>query len=99
MAKIDEMLEPYAERVKELDNMVDESELIAFFHFDSDDIEVLEQGLKDSWARVGMLENAAINAGKQGNIQEKIELESEVRALSKLRSETTKKIAELKKSQ
>lgn len=90
---------PYADRVKELDNFVDEAELIEHFHLDSDDPEVLDKSLKDMWQRVGMLENGAANAAKNGNTREKVELEAEVRALSKLRAQTLQKIERLKKSQ
>jgi len=46
-----------------------------------------------------MLENGAANAAKNGNAREKVELEAEVRALSKLRAQTLQKIERLKKSQ
>ena len=95
IAEIDTILEPYSDRVKELDTFVDTEGLIRYFRLESEDPDLLQKAVEAMWNRAGALEHAAVAAGKSGDFEEKAKLEAEVREIRRLVNETTKKIKEL----
>lgn len=89
--KIDEMLEPYSEQIA-ADQSSLRNELIRFFQLDSDDPKVLEESLKQMWARVGGLQNAITNLNAAGRGSETINYCIEIAIIRDLRLETMDRI-------
>jgi hypothetical protein len=95
IAEIDRILEPYSDRVKELDTFVDTEGLIRYFCLDSDDPDLLQKAVEAMWNRAGALEHAAVSAAKAGDFEEKAKMEAEVREIRRLVNDTNKRIKEL----
>ncbi len=97
VAKIDETLEGYSSRVEEIKNeVVNRQELIDYFKLNSDDPEEIEEGLKQMWQRVGMLQNAMISAESSGNDKDRFEFAVEISVIRELRTEVNERLASLK---
>jgi len=95
LEKIDSILDGYKEVVAKI-TTVDTEGLIKYFKLDSDDPAVLEEALKQMWARAGSLEISVVQAVQKGDFKEKAELEAEVREIRRLEIMTHDKIRELK---
>ena len=97
MAKLEAELEPYADRIAELKSeIVNRDELIEHFKLKMDDVATLEEGLKQMFDRVGMLQNAIVSARNSGDKKEAFELELELIEIRELRNETIARVKELK---
>ncbi len=97
MAKLEAELEPYADRIAELKSeIVNRDELIEHFKLNMDDVATLEEGLKQMFDRVGMLQNAIVSARNSGDKKEAFELELELIEIRELRNETIARVKELK---
>ena len=97
MAKLEAELEPYADRIAELKSkIVNRDELIEHFKLNMDDVATLEEGLKQMFDRVGMLQNAIVSARNSGDKKEAFELELELIEIRELRNETLARVKELK---
>ena len=90
-------MEPYADRIAELKSeIVNRDELIEHFKLNMDDVATLEEGLKQMFDRVGMLQNAIVSARNSGDKKEAFELELELIEIRELRNETIARVKELK---
>ena len=90
-------MEPYADRIAELKSeIVNRDELIEHFKLNMDDVATLEEGLKQMFDRVGMLQNAIVSARNSGDKKEAFELELELIEIRELRNETLARVKELK---
>ena len=97
MAKLEAELEPYADRIAELKSeIVNRDELIEHFKLNMNDVATLEEGLKQMFDRVGMLQNAIVSARNSGDKKEAFELELELIEIRELRNETIARVKELK---
>ena len=97
MAKLEAELEPYADRIAELKSeIVNRDELVEHFKLNMDDVATLEEGLKQMFDRVGMLQNAIVSARNSGDKKEAFELELELIEIRELRNETIARVKELK---
>ena len=97
MAKLEAELEPYADRIAELKSeIVNRDELIEHFKLNMDDVATLEEGLKQMFDRVGMLQNAIVSARNSGDKKEAFELELELIEIRELRNETIARVKEPK---
>ncbi len=97
MAKLEAELEPYVDRIAELKSeIVNRDELIEHFKLNMDDVATLEEGLKQMFDRVGMLQNAIVSARNSGDKKEAFELELELIEIRELRNETIARVKELK---
>ena len=97
MAKLEAESEPYADRIAELKSeIVNRDELIEHFKLNMDDVATLEEGLKQMFDRVGMLQNAIVSARNSGDKKEAFELELELIEIRELRNETLARVKELK---
>ena len=90
-------MEPYVDRIAELKSeIVNRDELIEHFKLNMDDVATLEEGLKQMFDRVGMLQNAIVSARNSGDKKEAFELELELIEIRELRNETIARVKELK---
>ena len=96
VAEIDEKLEGYEDRLKELrSQIVDRDELIEHFNLKSEDRKELEDALKLMFDRVGMLQNAIVAASGQGNKREVFELSMELIEIRELRNEVLNRLKKM----
>ena len=96
VAEIDEKLEGYEDRLKELrSQIVDRDELIEHFNLKSEDRKELEDALKLMFDRVGMLQNAIVAASGLGNKREVFELSMELIEIRELRNEVLNRLKKM----